>query len=96
MSKTLFVGGLKWGTTEDALRDSFGQAGEVVSVKIITDKFSGRSKGFGFVEMADDAGAQAAISMWHEKELDGRKVIVNEARPRKDYGDEQSSYGEAE
>lgn len=88
MTKTLFVGGINFKTTEDTLRDEFAKAGEVVSVKIITDKFSGRSKGFGFVEMADDAAGEAAIAMWHEQELDGRKVIVNEARPKKDYGTE--------
>ncbi len=81
MNKKLFVGGIAWKTTEDALRDAFAQAGTVESASIITDRMSGRSKGFGFVEMATEEEAQAAIEMWHEKELDGRNIIVNEARP---------------
>ena len=81
MNKKLFVGGIAWKTTEDALRDAFAQAGTVESASIITDRMSGRSKGFGFVEMATEEEAQKAIDMWHEKELDGRNIIVNEARP---------------
>lgn len=81
MNKKLFVGGIAWKTTEDALRDAFAQAGTVESASIIIDRMSGRSKGFGFVEMATEEEAQAAIEMWHEKELDGRNIIVNEARP---------------
>ena len=81
MAKKLFVGGIAWKTTEDALRAAFEQAGTVESATIITDRMSGRSKGFGFVEMATEEEAQAAIEMWHEKELDGRTIVVNEARP---------------
>ncbi|MDP3795470.1 MAG: RNA-binding protein [bacterium] len=81
MAKKLYVGGLSYGTTEDTLRDAFAQAGTVESATIIMDRMSGRSKGFGFVEMAIDEEAQRAIEMWNGKELDGRTVTVNEARP---------------
>lgn len=81
MSKKLYVGGLAYATTEDTLRDSFAQAGTVESATVITDKMTGRSKGFGFVEMATDEEAQKAIEMWNGKELDGRTLTVNEARP---------------
>lgn len=82
--KKLYVGGVAYATTEDSLRDAFAKAGEVVSAVIIMDKMTGRSKGFGFVEMASDEGAQSAIEMWNGKELDGRKLTVNEARPREE------------
>ncbi len=81
MAKKLFVGGIAWKTTEEALKAAFEQAGTVESAVIITDRMSGRSKGFGFVEMATEEEAQAAIEMWNNKELDGRTIIVNEARP---------------
>lgn len=81
MSQKLYVGGLPYGTTEDAVRDHFAQAGEVQSVAIIIDKMSGRSKGFGFVEMATEEGAQKAVSMFNGNEFEGRKLTVNEARP---------------
>ena len=84
MGTKLFIGSLSWGVNDDMLREAFEQAGTVTSASVITDRMSGRSKGFGFVEMADEAGAQAAIDMYHEQEIDGRKVIVNEARPRED------------
>lgn len=81
MAKKLYVGGISWGTTEDALRDAFSQAGAVESATIIKDKMSGRSKGFGFVEMTNDEEADKAIEMWNGKELDGRSLTVNVARP---------------
>ena len=81
MNKKLFVGGIAWKTTEDALREAFEKAGTVESATIITDRNTGRSKGFGFVEMATEEEAQAAIDMWNGKELDGRNIAVNEARP---------------
>ena len=84
MGTKLFVGSLSWGVKDDALREAFEQAGTVESATVIIDRMSGRSKGFGFVEMATPEEAQAAIEMWHEKELDGRKIIVNEARPREE------------
>ncbi len=84
MSTKLFVGSLSWGVKDDSLKEAFEQAGTVVSATVITDRMSGRSKGFGFVEMGSPEEAQAAIEMWHEKELDGRAIIVNEARPREE------------
>ncbi len=81
MAKKLYVGGLSYSTTEDGLRNLFAQAGTVESVAVIADKFSGRSKGFGFVEMSTDEEAQKAIETYNGKEFDGRTITVNEARP---------------
>ena len=77
----LFVGNLPYSTTDQELNDMFTKFGKVLSAKVITDKYSGRSKGFGFVEMATDEEAQKAVEMWNGKELDGRTLTVNEARP---------------
>lgn len=82
MAAKLFVGGLSWDTTNDSLKQFFSQAGNIVSAQVITDKFSGRSKGFGFVEMASDAEAQEAIAKLNGQTLDGRAVAVSEARPQ--------------
>ncbi|MGI6374231.1 MAG: RNA recognition motif domain-containing protein [Patescibacteria group bacterium] len=79
--KKLFVGGLNFKTTDQELAEAFSKAGTVVSAVVIMDRLTNRSKGFGFVEMEDEAAADAAIAMYHEKELDGRRVVVNEARP---------------
>ena len=84
MEKKLYVGGLSYNTTDTGLKDAFSQAGEVVSATVITDKMSGRSRGFGFVEMATEDDAQKGIDMWNGKELDGRTLIVNEAKPMAD------------
>ena len=84
MAKKLFVGGLPWKTTEDELRDAFSKAGTVASVAVITDKVTGRSKGFGFVEMESDEEAQAAIDMWNNQDFGGRNIVVNEAKPKED------------
>jgi len=89
MAKKLYVGNLSYGTSEDGLRNAFTQYGEVQSVNIVIDRDSGRSKGFGFVEMANDDAAVAAISGMNGRELDGRSLRVNEANerpPRRDYG----------
>lgn len=86
MAKRLFVGGLPWATTEDELKDLFTAHGAVVSVKIITDKYSGRSKGFGFVEYETDEAGDAAIAALNGTDMGGRKIIVNEARPMEDRG----------
>jgi cold-inducible RNA-binding protein len=83
MAKKLYVGNLSWNTTADSLKDAFSKAGTVVSANLITDKMTGRSRGFGFVEM-EDADAEGAISMFNGKELDGRTLTVNEARPMTD------------
>ena len=84
MSKKLYIGGLPYSTTQDALKDAFSQAGEVESATIITDKMTGRSRGFGFVEMVNDEDGEKAIEMWNGKEFEGRKLTVNEARPMGD------------
>jgi RNA recognition motif-containing protein len=84
MAKKLYVGGLPYSTTEDQLRDAFAQAGAVDSAVIIIDRATNRSKGFGFVEMTNDADAQGAIDMWNGKDFDGRTLTVNEARPMED------------
>jgi len=81
MATKLYVGGVSYGSTEDALQAAFAQAGAVVSAKIIIDKMTGRSRGFAFVEMASEDDAQKAIALWNGKELDGRTLTVNEARP---------------
>jgi cold-inducible RNA-binding protein len=79
--KKLFIGGLSFKTTEQGLADAFAKAGNVLSAVIISDRVTHRSKGFGFVEMENDDDAQKAIDMYNNKELDGRNVVVNEARP---------------
>ncbi|KPM47866.1 RNA recognition motif domain-containing protein [Jiulongibacter sediminis] len=78
----IFVAKLNYNTEEDVLRSSFEEFGTVDSAKIIMDKFTGRSKGFGFVEMPDDSEGQAAIDALNETELDGRTIVVKVARPR--------------
>ncbi len=78
----IYVGNLAYSVTEDELRAAFSQFGSVTSVNVITDKFSGQSKGFGFVEMADDSEADAAIKALNDTALSGRNIKVNQARPR--------------
>ena len=81
MAKKLYVGNLSYDTTSESLKELFSQAGNVESAVVITDKISGRSKGFGFVEMSTEDEAQKAIEMLNGKELEGRALKVNEARP---------------
>ncbi|MDD5606170.1 MAG: RNA-binding protein [Patescibacteria group bacterium] len=81
MEKKLYVGNLSYDTTTDSLKEAFSQAGTVEDAIVISDKMSGRSKGFGFVTMATEDEAKAAIEMFDGKELDGREIRVNEARP---------------
>ena len=81
MATKLYVGSLSYNTTDDQLKQHFSQAGNVVSAAVITDKMSGRSKGFGFVEMGSEEEAQKAVEMFNGQELDGRAIVVNEARP---------------
>ncbi len=83
MSKKIYVGNLSWNITEDDLGELFAQYGEVLSVNIIIDRDTRRSKGFGFVEMAEDDAAIAAISTFNGTELDGRNLRVNEAEDRR-------------
>lgn len=82
----IYVGNLSYQTTEDDLRDAFGAHGEVTSAAVIRDKYSDQSKGFGFVEMANDSEARAAIEALDGTEIMGRQVKVNEARPRPERG----------
>ena len=82
MSKKLFVGGLSWGTTDDGLHQAFSQFGEIVEAKVITDRETGRSRGFGFVTFSNDDGATKAISEMDGTELDGRSIKVNEAEDK--------------
>lgn len=84
MAKKLYVGNLSYDTTEESLKTAFSEAGAVETANIIVDKYSNRSKGFGFVEMSSDKEAQKAIEMLDGKEVDGRNIKVNEARPMKE------------
>lgn len=84
--KNIFVGNLSFGATEDAVRALFEQYGAVERVSIVTDRDTGRAKGFGFVEMSGDAEAERAISSLNGQELDGRNLTINEARPKEDRG----------
>ena len=85
-SNKLYVGGLPYATTENELEDLFSEHGTVESVRVITDRMTGRSKGFGFVEMGSQAEAEAAIEKLNDSELGGRTLVVNEAKPRENRG----------
>jgi RNA recognition motif-containing protein len=86
MNKNLYVGNLSTGVSDEDLKANFAKAGEVATVNVIKDKFSGQSRGFGFVEMATEEGAKAAIEMFNGGTLDGNTISVNEARPKKEGG----------
>ena len=86
MAKKLYVGNLSYGTTDSDLQGMFEEFGTVQSAQVIMDRESGRSKGFGFVEMSSDQEAQAAIKALNGKDMDGRALTVNEAKPREDRG----------
>lgn len=92
MAKKLYVGGLPYRTTEDELKDAFSVAGAVESAIIIIDRMSGRSKGFGFVEMATEAEAQTAIEKMNGAEFGGRTITVSEAREKKEGFKKDSGY----
>ncbi len=81
MSTKLYVGGIPYTSTEDSLKEAFSKAGEVASASIIIDRMTGRSKGFGFVEMTNEEDAQKAIDMWNGQDFEGRTLTVNVARP---------------
>ncbi|KKT32301.1 MAG: RNA-binding region RNP-1 (RNA recognition motif) [Candidatus Woesebacteria bacterium GW2011_GWB1_44_11b] len=83
MSTKLYIGNLPYTVDTDQLKNLFSQAGSVTDAVVIMDKYSGRSKGFGFVEFGTEEEAKKAIEMYNEKEFEGRKLIVNEARPQK-------------
>lgn len=103
MAKKLYVGGLPYSTTDEQLREAFSESGEVSSATIIMDKMTGRSKGFGFVEFANDGDAQTAIDRWNGADFGGRSLTVNEARPLEarpprqngggGYGNDRGGYG---
>ena len=80
----VYVGNLSYNLNSEQLGQLFAEAGEVTDATVISDKYSGRSKGFGFVEFASEADAQKAIEMFHDKEVEGRKLVVNVARPREE------------
>ena len=86
MNKNLFIGNLSNEVTEDDLRTNFSEAGKVTNVNIIRDKFTGMTRGFGFVEMETEEGAQEAIKMFNGGTLRGKTITVNEARPKRESG----------
>jgi RNA recognition motif-containing protein len=86
MNKNLYVGNLSYKISDEDLKSNFSEAGEVASATIIKDKFTGQSKGFGFVEMKTEEGAAEAIKKFNEGMLDGKAITVNEARPKKEFG----------
>lgn len=98
MAKKLFVGSLSYNVTDDQLREFFAAAGTVETAQVVMDRMTGRSRGFGFVEMSSDEEANKAIDMWNGKDLDGRTLTVNEARPleerpRRDFNRGGNSFG---
>ena len=93
MGKKLYVGNLSYGVDSSVLEQLFSQHGQVVSAQVISDRDTGRSKGFGFVEMSSDDEAQAAIAAMNGQEHDGRTLTVNEAKPREDRGGGGGGYG---
>jgi RNA recognition motif-containing protein len=93
MSKKLFVGGLPYSVTNEQLAELFQQVGTVASVNVIVDKYTGQSKGFGFVEMETEEAAQQAIAKLHGYNMGGRTIAVNEARPMEDRGNRRGGGG---
>jgi cold-inducible RNA-binding protein len=93
MTKKVYVGNLSYDTTENTLRTLFSEFGEVESVNVITDRDTGRPRGFAFVEMTDAQAVQAAIGALNGKSVDGRELKVNEAKPRADGGDRRGGGG---
>lgn len=93
MGKKLFVGGLSWGTTDEGLHQAFERFGEIVEAKVITDRETGRSRGFGFVTFVNDEGAASAISEMDGSQLDGRTIKVNEAEDKGPRGGGGGGYG---
>ena len=93
MEKKLYVGNLPYSATEAQIRELFSQVGEVDTVSLITDRETGRAKGFGFVEMKTEEGAKEAIEKYNGYEMDTRPLTVNEARPREERGERQGGFG---
>ncbi|PCI22032.1 MAG: RNA-binding protein [SAR324 cluster bacterium] len=88
----IYVGNLPYGVTDNDLEDMFTEHGEILSAKVIMDKPTGRSKGFGFVEMSNDSEAEAAIQALNESSVEGRNLKVNQAKPREDRPQRRSRY----
>lgn len=84
--KKLYVGNLPWGLNNDSLKELFSTYGEVAEAIVISDRMSGRSKGFGFVTFVNEADAEKAVAEMHNKDVEGRKIVVNVAKPREDRG----------
>lgn len=93
MGTKLYVGSLSYDTTDDSLKQHFSQAGNVVSASVLVDRMSGRSRGFGFVEMATPEEAAKAIEMFNGQELDGRTIVVNEAKPMEPRAPRSGGFG---
>ena len=93
MAKKLYVGNLPWSVTNDSLEQLFSGFGSVTSAQVVQDRETGRSRGFGFVEIQEDEAAQRAIDEMHDKEVDGRRLTVNEAKPREGGGGGRGGYG---
>ncbi|MFM8281918.1 MAG: RNA recognition motif domain-containing protein [Planctomycetaceae bacterium] len=93
MGKKLYVGNLNYQVTNASLETLFSEYGTVRSAQVVMDRETGGSKGFGFVEMADDQAAKAAIDALHDREVDGRRLVVNEARPREERPGGRGGYG---
>ena len=93
MEKRIYVGNLPFSVTQEQLKELFSQFGEIEEATVVTNKFSGRSKGFGFVEMSNNSEAQSAIEALNEKELKGRAIKVNTARPRTENSRGRGGFG---
>jgi RNA recognition motif-containing protein len=91
-NKKLYVGNLSWGVNDDSLRAAFSECGEVTSAMVSIDRMTGRSRGFAFVEFANEADAAAAVQRWNEQELDGRALRVNIAMPREEGAERRPAY----
>jgi RNA recognition motif-containing protein len=93
MATKLYVGNLSYQTTDQQLHDLFSEAGNVTSAQVVTDRYTGQSRGFGFVEMASEDEAQQAIAAINGRDISGRALVVNESRPREDRGPRQGGGG---
>ena len=93
MAKRLYVGGLPYETTDDELKELFSEAGAVESAKVVTDRYSGRSRGFGFVEMSNDDEAMKAIESMNGKQIGERAITVNEAKPMGERTEQRGGFG---
>ncbi|MCL4374765.1 RNA-binding protein [Patescibacteria group bacterium] len=90
--KKLYIGNLPWSVNNDSLKEMFAAYGEISEAVVITDRYSGRSKGFGFVTFVNEADAEKAVAEMAEKEVGGRKIVVNVARPREERGNRGGGY----